>query len=118
MKKPTIKGYEAILAFIYDEDNPPFVIITPGNNYYVPYCLHSLRSGNLEHSENFFRAVADSSGVEIEKEDEYWITVYRDPSRFPEQSFSCSGCAALPDSDTHKIKDSEERCTKLCEELA
>lgn len=126
MKPVKIVGLEAILSFIYNEDHPPSAVLIPGASKDSPYCLHSLRSGSLAHNDDFFKLVAAESGVQFEKdEDKYVVHAFIDYESFRPAGNMCHGCYYLnreqpsEDFDGHTIGvNSEEVCTKLCEELA
>ncbi len=122
MAKPqSLIGVTQILAAIYNPEHLPSAIIAAGSG--EPYCLHSFRESDLQLFEKrFMPTLRVNNGVRAEdrsmdeKLEAFFYKFYED---YPDGGHSCHGCYHSEQiENTHRIRESEEACTKTTEECA
>lgn len=122
-----LTGRTEILAAVYDEQNLPTALITDhpasGRSSSAPTCLHALREGPLESTEQMLNHFAAASEVDKNKEPEEIIArLYPFFEDYESQHHSCIGCSSNDSygvgDGTHFIHDTESTARKLCEDCA
>lgn len=121
MTRKVLTGRTEILAAIYNPEYLPSGSLLPSSH--APFCLHSLRANGLKFFDSaFMQTLRAGNGVDVDndkKDEELTCDFFPFFEEAPYVTgFSCTGCYHGDETETHRVKDSEEACTKTCEECA
>lgn len=110
-----IKGTTELIAAIYDPELLPSAIIVPTDATHRPFCVHSVRTGNMDFFNKFI-------GTVIGADEDSEFIVYKFFEDYPSQEYTCLGCHYLETmglaDESHDIVDSAAVCTKTTEDCA